>query len=174
MDLKSTPGHWSHIPLPHRIAVRGYGIFQDVSWGLETYWLVGAEMCWTHPLNLPYLEIKRSRLIPCLTMRVIVWSGGQGHWPYLEDHVLLEVSRSQGWSPDHPDSRISLLHFGLNSPRSNISLHASLIQALFISKFNWKSVAKWAGNQEEQWLHWAQVRNNFTYLLRLAITHDCP
>ena len=26
--------------------------------------------------------------------------------------------------------------FGLNSPRSNISLHASLIQALFISKFN--------------------------------------
>ena len=22
--------------------------------------------------------------------------------------------------------------------------------------------------------YWAQVRNNFTYLLRLAITHDCP
>ena len=28
----------------------------DVSRGLETFWVVGEYLCWTHPLKLPYLD----------------------------------------------------------------------------------------------------------------------
>ena len=56
LDLKSTPKHGKSIPLAHCITVRRYGIFHDVSMGLETFWVVGEYLCWTHPLKLPYLD----------------------------------------------------------------------------------------------------------------------
>ena len=37
MDLKSTPTYRSSIPLPHCTAVRGYGIFHDVSRGFGDF-----------------------------------------------------------------------------------------------------------------------------------------
>ena len=102
MDLKSTPQHENSIPLPPCTTVRGYGIFHDISMGLETIWVVGEYLCWTHPLKLPYLDTWRSRPFRCLAERVIDLSEGQGLIPYKEGHVLLEDSgrsRLITWPP---------------------------------------------------------------------------
>ena len=45
LDLKSTPKHGNSIPLPPSTAVRGYGIFHDISMGLETICAVGDYLC---------------------------------------------------------------------------------------------------------------------------------
>ena len=93
MDLKSTPKHRSSIPLPLCIAVRGYGIFHDISRGLETIWVVGEYLCMPHPLKLPYLDTQRPRPFICLTVRALDMSEGQGHTPYMEKNELMEDSR---------------------------------------------------------------------------------
>ena len=56
LDLKSTPKHGNSTPLPNYTAVRGYGFFHDISMGLETIWVVGEYLCWTHPLKVSYLD----------------------------------------------------------------------------------------------------------------------
>ena len=38
-------------PLPPCTVVRGYGIFHDISMGLETIWVVGEYLCWTNLQN---------------------------------------------------------------------------------------------------------------------------
>ena len=53
------------------------------------------------PLNLPYLDISRSSPISCLKEREIDLSEGQGHIPYMGEHVVFE---GQGWPSDHPVS----------------------------------------------------------------------
>ena len=56
LDLKSNPKHRNSILLSHCTVVKGYGIFHDISMGLETIWVVGECLCMTHPLKLPYLD----------------------------------------------------------------------------------------------------------------------
>ena len=119
-DLKSTSTHRSSIPLPHCTMVRGYGNFHDVSRGLETFWVVGEYLCWTHTPKTSifgHLRVKADWLSCGGDMAGQDLSEGQGHIPYMEGHVLLE---GQGWSPDHPGPRHCLIHSDLNSPWSNI------------------------------------------------------
>ena len=61
-----------------------------------------------------------------------------------------KIPEGQGWSPDHPGSRSCLFHFWSQLSLKQHQLHASLIQAYYISKFYKKVNRKCAGNQEEQ------------------------
>ena len=92
MDLKSTPKHRSSIPLPPCTTVRGYGIFHDISRGLETIWVVGEYLCMPHPLKLPYFGYLKVKAIQMSSGEGTWHVEGQGHIPYMEMHVLLEDS----------------------------------------------------------------------------------
>ena len=173
MDLKSTAKHENSIPLPHCTAVRGYGIFHDVSMGLETIWAVGDYLCWTHPLKFHIWTPKGQG------WSVVSW------WRIWQDNWLVWRSRpytlygkpcafeGQSWSSDHPGSRHCLIHSGLNSPWcNNKSVPALFRPALFqnLIKMWRKTVLE---IKRKQCLQWAWVRK-FHLILKVGYYHECP
>ena len=101
LDLKSTTEQGNSIPLPHCTVVRGYGIFHDISMGLETIWVVGRIFVLDTPPKTSisgYLKVKASLL-----------SHGEDNWLVWRSRPYTIYGKAcafegQGWSSDHPAS----------------------------------------------------------------------
>ena len=111
-----------------------------------------------HPWNCHIWTPKVHRLISCLTLGI--WQGNWLVWrsrPYTLYGKTCASGRSRlvTWPPG---SRHFLFHSDPNSPWSNIKSMPALFRPAFFLNFHKIVKRKCAGNQEKQWLHWAQVR----------------
>ena len=86
------------IVFPCHLLLQGKGMM-EISMTFPWVWRLsvqlGDNVCYTHPLKLPYLDTCRVK-VDQLTWgegygRTIDLSEGQGHIPYMEIHVLLRV-----------------------------------------------------------------------------------
>ena len=94
LDLKSTPNHGNSIPLPPTTTMRGDGNFHKFPW----VWRLSVQLEIICVKHIPktsifgHLRIKADQLTWGEGYgRAIGLSEGQGHMPYMENHVLLEV-----------------------------------------------------------------------------------
>ena len=180
MDLKSTPKHRSSIPLPPCTTVRGYGIFHDISRGLETIWVVGEYLCMPHPLKLPYFGY--------LKVKAIQMSSGEGTWhvwrsrPYTIYGNACAFGRFWKVKVGHLTTLspfLWLFHFDLELGEVTPNLCWILLQMYFYKinpKSKWENVLNPA---EKHCLLWAQIRKIYIFvkvgyypLLSLACTSN--
>ena len=161
-DLKSTPKHRSSIPLPHCTTVKGCGKFPWCLQGFGDFlgsWRIFVPDTPPKTSISGYLRVKADQLscsgdmagqLTCLKVKAIylIWKA-----------MCFWRSSLVTWPPclqtlSHP--------FWFQPSMKQHQIHASLVQACFISKFIQNVKRKCAGNQEKQCLHWAQVKENFT------------
>ena len=94
LNLKSTPKHGNNIPLPPATVVRVVGNFHEFPW----VWRLSVQLeniCAGHTPKtsiFQHLRVKADQLTWGEGYgRVIDPSEGQGHMPYMENHVFLKV-----------------------------------------------------------------------------------
>ena len=126
--------------------------------------LAGYLWCWRlfmydTPLKLPYMDIWRSGPVSCLKERAIDLSEGQGHIPYMGEHVFWKAKDGHLTTLSQ---FLLLFHLIWNLEKSH-QICAGWFGHIYFYKINSKSEWKNIWNPaENHCLLWAQVRE-FTF-----------